>query len=726
MPLESGWSKGPRKTWAELKKQYTHGYNLGVRLGKASRFEDGTYLGVIDCDVKSDDPKHEKEMLARLAELIELGGPEVSSGRGNGSRHLYVRVKEPRAGYRFAQSAEKVRCLMPGVAASSSDRRQLKEHEIKEGYRWRAAWEISVMGEGQQVVLPPSVHPDTGNTYEWMRPLVVSRMRLLEQSGAPAKKADLHAGTSEDFKPVEVDLVSSELPDSTIDLILKGTNCSDDSAGLFAAAIAMQKARFSESQILTVLTDRDTHLGRCAYRHANTTSRKRAATWVKRFTLDKVRAEFSAQALFADTVKIDDDQEVARLEALREERPDDGWKAKIERQGDGPNARPRTSFKNLKLILCHAVSPKFFRRDLFARRMTYTMVTPWGGVTGEPVQDIDAIRIKDWCAEHYRFEPPVNLVHEVIERLGDQNAYHPIRDMLNSLAEWDGTPRVDTWLRDHFGAKGPDTYLGEVLFKFLAGMISRVLNPGVQFDWMLILEGEQGVGKSTFARELAGDAYFADWLPDLADKDAAQLLQGTWLVEMGELAQLRKNEIETVKAFVTRRVDKYRPSFGRATIEAPRQSVFMGTTNASQYLRDDTGNRRFIPVMVGNLDVKALRRDRNQLLAEVLWAYRNITIRTLELEGEALEYSKQLQSERMVKDDSNVMAEQFSEWIKKQSEDSAEAFDESKFKLLTLFGPLGPWHLWRADGRTTQLGAKALRFLGYDHRRIKGETFWKR
>jgi len=136
------------------------------------------------------------------------------------------------------------------------------------------------------------------------------------------------------------------------------------------------------------------------------------------------------------------------------------------------------------------------------------------------------------------------------------------------------------------------------------------------------LEGRQGLGKSRAAATLAGENWFTDGLPrDLGDKDAAIHLQGRWIIELAELSQLRRNEIETVKSFISRQTDKFRPPFGRVEVEVPRQCVFIGTTNEAEYLVDVTGNRRFWPVRCGQIDLTALARDRDQLWAEALHRY---------------------------------------------------------------------------------------------------------
>ena len=177
----------------------------------------------------------------------------------------------------------------------------------------------------------------------------------------------------------------------------------------------------------------------------------------------------------------------------------------------------------------------------------------------------------------------------------DDRSFHPIREYLESLPEWDGIERIDRLLCRCLEAD--DTpYVHAVTRKFFAAAVARVLRPGTKFDNVLVLDGAQGIGKSTLFRELVGDDYYSETLSltDMNDKGAAEKLLGNWVVEIGELAGMRKADIEKVKAFISTKDDKYRPPFGHVVESHPRQTVILATVNGERgYLRDITGNRRF-------------------------------------------------------------------------------------------------------------------------------------
>jgi hypothetical protein len=236
--------------------------------------------------------------------------------------------------------------------------------------------------------------------------------------------------------------------------------------------------------------------------------------------------------------------------------------------------------------------------------------------TGDLLSDAAMTRLWLLTDERFGFRPAKEFFWDVVADAARRNTFHPVRDYLDGLA-WDATPRIDTWLTAYGGAE--DTpYTRAVGALMLVAAVRRVRQPGCKFDEMVVLESEQGKEKSSALALLAvRDEWFTDDMPLNADsKVVIERLAGRWIVEAGELKGMRKGDVEGLKAFLSRRVDRARAAYARLTQEVPRQCILVGTTNSQRYLKDGTGNRRFWPVAVGVFDLEGLRRDRDQLWAE--------------------------------------------------------------------------------------------------------------
>lgn len=240
------------------------------------------------------------------------------------------------------------------------------------------------------------------------------------------------------------------------------------------------------------------------------------------------------------------------------------------------------------------------------------------------------------------------VVEDAMEVEASRNRFHPVRAYLDSLT-WDGVPRLATWLCAAFGTPA-NPYTDGVGTKTLIAAVRRVRQPGCKFDHVPVAQGGQGIGKSSAWAALCGPEWFSDSLPDdLSDKDAAMALRGVWFLELAELTQLLASEAEAVKAFITRAVDRYRPPYGRQVIEVPRQGILVGTTNAEEWLRDATGNRRFWPFDCTKADAAWVRTNRDQLWAEAAHREARGEVHWLD-EDDARDEAREAQEDRMVED----------------------------------------------------------------------------
>jgi putative DNA primase/helicase len=260
-----------------------------------------------------------------------------------------------------------------------------------------------------------------------------------------------------------------------------------------------------------------------------------------------------------------------------------------------------------------------YKETLLARPPYLAEEGPW---TVRPLIDQDDSETSYWLQREYDLCASTTLIHEAIQTMAHRNPYHPVRDYLRGL-QWDQQPRLETWLTTYCHAE--DTpYTRAVGAKTLLSWVARVEEPGCKADCVTILQGAQGIGKSTTWEILAGKPWFSDTMPDIERKDAMEVLHGKWIVELGELAVMRRSEREAIKRFVSSPSDHFRPSYGRRAMTFPRQTIFAGTTNKDQFLQDETGGRRWWPVFIPQkCDLEALRRDRDQLFAEAFDRYQH-------------------------------------------------------------------------------------------------------
>lgn len=403
---------------------------------------------------------------------------------------------------------------------------------------------------------------------------------------------------------------------------------------------------------------------------------------VHKFQEDDPKKSFKAMAKFAS-----EDEEVKLL--IFKERQDsaaedfdegdpDAWKKKLEYEDK--SLQLKNTLRNLTLILENDPNLKDIVFNQHLDGMEIKGDVPWRHPS-KFWRDADDAQLISYVDENYGTFSQRNF-DIAVAKVTDDRSYHPIREFLQALPEWDKVERVDTLLIDYLGA-ADNKYVRAVTRKTLCAAACRVLNPGCKFDTMLVLNGSQGIGKSTLIARLGGE-WFSDSLSlnDTKDKTAAEKLQGYWILEIGELAGLRKAEVETLRSFLSRQNDIYRASFGKRTTPHPRQCVFFGTTNAeSGYLRDTTGNRRFWPVKTLGGGSKCswdiTREEVLQIWAEVMHYVKEGEKLYLDPEVEAL--AKVEQREAMESDEREGLVREYLEALLPDNWDDMDTFERRNF-----------------------------------------------
>lgn len=285
----------------------------------------------------------------------------------------------------------------------------------------------------------------------------------------------------------------------------------------------------------------------------------------------------------------------------------------------------------------------------FSHRTVIKGDLPWHKLKnieeGETWKDSDDAALRYYIEKVYDITSPTKI-NDALLIVEEKNKYHPIRDYLEEI-DWDGTRRIETLFIDYLGAEN-NVYTRTVTRKAMVAAVARVFVPGIKFDYMLVLVGKQGIGKSHII-SLLGQNWYSDSLNTVQGKEAYEQLQDAWLIEMAELSATKKAEAEAVKHFISKREDIYRVAYGKRVTKFPRQCVFFGTTNDNDFLRDKTGNRRYWPVVVGinksnkNLWTDMTQNEIDQIWAEALKLWRNgeKLFLTPDLEKEAVKVQEQ-------------------------------------------------------------------------------------
>ena len=401
------------------------------------------------------------------------------------------------------------------------------------------------------------------------------------------------------------------------------------------------------------------------------------AVRVHKFPDDDPKKSYNAMAEFAVAdervkLRIFEEKRQAAAEDFDEADPD-AWKKQL--QYEKKSMELKNNLHNLMLILENDENLKGIVFNQLADGMEIRGKVPWPH-PAKFWRDADDAQLICYVDAAYGTFSARNYDIAVTKAVDDRS-YHPIREFFETLPDWDGVERADTLLIDYLGAE--DTpYVRAVTRKELCAAYCRVYHPGIKFDSMIVLNGDQGIGKSTLIAKLGGEWYSDSLnLSDMNDKTAAEKLQGYWIMEIGELAGMRKADLDKVKAFISRQDDKYRASFGRRVTPHPRQCVFFGTTNSQNgYLRDITGNRRYWNVKVpGSGKYKPWDMDEDtvkQVWAEVM-VYAKAGEK-LYLPPELEAYAKEEQRAAMERDDREGLVQEYLDMLLPDTWDSMDVY----------------------------------------------------
>ena len=370
--------------------------------------------------------------------------------------------------------------------------------------------------------------------------------------------------------------------------------------------------------------------------------------------------------------------------AKREFSGEDDWSKGLELDRQG---KVKDTLDNLVLAIRHDDGLQSIAFNLHRDGIDAGEGLPWKQIK-PGWNDSDFASLKVYLNKGYGVYAPTKT-KDALLAVASERAYHPVKEYLDALPEWDGVKRVDTLLTDYLGAED-SAYTRAVIRKTLAAAVARIYQPGTKFDSVLILNGPQGIGKSTMFARLAG-AWFSDslTLTDMRDKSGPEKLQGYWILELGELAGMKKTDVETVKSFLSRVDDKYRASYGLNVESHPRQCVIVGSTNTeSGFLRDITGNRRFWPVRVNGESVKKpwqiSGEDVLQVWAEAKAVYEGGE--RLYLEGEVAAMAVSQQAEAMETDDREGLVRTYLDTLLPENWDSMSLYDRRNFLNGSEFG----------------------------------------
>lgn len=722
-PIGNDWSTKPVWTLAQLQGQHVPGANLGVRLGEPSKVS-GYYLQVIDVDIRLPECREEalEALYAAFPMLQDASFPIVRSGSGGASFHIYFLTDRPFDSRKFAKSEGKHR---------GADGKWHHDWELElfgtgkqvamppsihpdtgKPYTWQVPFDVTelLIGGGPVIAADhvATLATETDETYEYeTRPPLEFKPGQLER---------------------DLDAISLDHLDDYFDWVMLGQalhhqfGAAQEGFDLWVEHSKRSQKFDGSPKGLREMRQKWRGFGR---------NRKQPVTmatvrmWAQDARAQALANEFDDLDSFDTTdmgnpvteqnQAVDDDllgipdEGIATADPLADvddiadlpDQEDDGpapsdWMRLLDLNEEGGI---KSTAGNIELILRHdertagLIQVNRFTQELVQRRTPGTKqarrknaAKPTKQLAGPIWQVRDSINGDLWSEDrdfHLRIviEAPKTQggygikvsdrdLKAAIAVLGQDNGFHPIREYLDAQA-WDGVPRVEQLFIRFLGAPD-DAYSRSAARMMMVGAVSRIFEPGMKFDFAVILEGLQGKGKSTFIETLAKH-WFAELDGDFHDsKQMVELMQGAWILEIPELTGFGRADVRAIKAFISRKKDRVRLAYARRAGEYPRQCIFIGSTNDKEYLKDDTGGRRFWPVAcaVEEIDIAGLEVIVDQLWGEAVAIYRQM--RAAQPKGrlplflanaEAKRIAVRLQESRRVESVDDAMLGEIEAWL---------------------------------------------------------------
>ncbi len=684
-PIAKEWSVAPVAREADLRNSYQTNANIGIRLGEPSKLATG-YLHVIDLDIRN--PEQGETVWGKLLDLWPEAKnfPRVVSGSGGESRHIYFLSDKP-------------------------FRKKVIAHVKDE-------WEIALMGTGSQVVLPPSIHPDTRQPYRWETALdldfpmlmTVSSQRV-ENWGASVSKA---AADDDDLFSIvraePLDLTDEQIAEILENIPNGGEGAHYDDYVQVGMALHHQFRGTNEGF---------ERWCEWAKQSSKFDARNAAQRWrsFKQDSKNPVRMATLIQAAnankLANALDLGDDLDLPATipdnslddllggtgpqpaTAGESDSVDPDWPHKLHRNEEG---ELKSTLPNVALIVDN--DPRLrgiaalneFSQEIVLRNSPRQMRKKResghdpANLTGRLWQVRDSLNGDNWTDSHdaavraviesktqlkgYGIKITDRDLRGAIDMAAQKRAFHPVKQLIESET-WDGQPRAETLFIEYLGCED-NAYYRQAALMTLVGAVARIYRPGHKFDFVPILEGVQGKGKSTFI-EILGLQWCNELTGDIGDpKQMVEAMQGSWILEIGELSAMARAEVNDLKAFVSRTHDKVRLAWEKRAREFPRQCIFIGSTNDREYLRDHTGGRRFWPIVCeieGQIDNPRLRREIMQIWAEALQIYRQMEAQyhgetlPLFLTDDAAEFASEMQESRRVETAEEALASRITAWL---------------------------------------------------------------